>query len=256
MPQWLRMKSFRSIQSSWPWRLALGLLLSAASGRADSWNSESNVPDACNPWLIDSTPEDCWTPRLGVVSGFYIAGDIGYVTMKPAAGNRVGVGPGAGGQIRLGMEMMDAWLIELGIGSYGQKDRRPFTEDVVQCQEVENVTVYCDNDVQKAKSGVDVTFGAAAIGYQVRLRPSSGLSIASGLLLGFTFPISAVERSVSCDGCQGVPLDLRTAGFSVAPMLRVTFGPWGGYALAVRSTWYFTGDLQQMSVFGFEYGLP
>jgi hypothetical protein len=58
--------------------------------------------EPCNPDLIGSDVSDCDTPRLGTVSGFYLAFDLGIVTPKATTVRRIDIGPGPAVQVRLG----------------------------------------------------------------------------------------------------------------------------------------------------------
>jgi hypothetical protein len=51
-------------------------------------------------------------------------------------------------------------------------------------------------------------------------------------------------------------LEIDAHGYYLAPFIRLTLGASGERALIVRSQWFLTGDLQQMTYIGFEFGRP
>lgn len=102
-----------------------------------------------------------------------------------------------------------------------------------------------------------MTFWTWDIGYQYRFRPSAGTSLSPGFTVGYLSTFEGLNRSVgACSNCTKVRLDAEPDGVYLSPFLRATFGYLGMTALILRSDWFVTGDLQQVSTLGVEYGLP
>ena len=96
----------------------------------------------------------CRTPRPGFVSGGYMALDFGLVSFDSSAAERAGVGVGPIFQVRFGAEFWDQFLAGVSLGTYSLHDKRPFSETVINCQEVSNVC----GDPSPAKSSVATGF--------------------------------------------------------------------------------------------------
>lgn len=200
--------------------------------------------------------ESCSTPREGFLSGVYGALDLGIMALDAEAEARVGAGPGVSLQLRFGIEFWDHVLAALAFGSLWPNDRRPFSELVVDCTEINGVNVGCSDDPHEQSSSVSATFLGFEIGVQRRFRPAQSVSLTPGLLLGGSTDLGGLTRAVDCDGCREVRLDADVAGWYLGPFFRVTFGKMGAVAAILRAQWFLTGDLMHVSTLGIEAGLP
>lgn len=198
----------------------------------------------------------CRTPRNGSLSGGYLALDAGIVTPSSQMGDRVGIGLGGALQVRVGFELWDTVLLGLGIGGIFPHDRRPFSQAVVDCDTVGGQVVSCDDEPHSAESTVSASLFTMETGVQRRFRPWDSTSWTPGLTLGYGASLYGLHRRVSCDGCPSFGLDAKVSGAYVAPFFRVTFGELGMWAAVLRSNWFLTGELQQMSTLGVEFGFP
>jgi len=202
-------------------------------------------------------PEECRTPRMGTLSGVFIALDFGLVTMKERARARAQVGAGPIAEVRIGMAFWDQLIFGLEFGGYSLHDRDPFFQNVVTCRTVEGVVTSCDDASHPARSRVSGTFLSFDSGYQKRFRPSETTSLSIGAWGGYLAMIARLSRGIGgCVNCGDLSVDAAPSGFYLAPFLRMTVGREGRFALALRSRWFVTGDLAQMSTLGLEYGLP
>jgi hypothetical protein len=193
----------------------------------------------------------------GTVSGGYVAFEGGYATIDADAGDRVGAGPGFGGRIRAGVEFFEQLTVAIGIGGFLLNDRQPFTERLIQCSSVEGVVVSCGDEANDYSSSVGAQMFLVETGYHHRFRPWYDISLSPGAMLGYQLAFSDLERSIdSCSECREVRLNATVDGLYLGPLFRVTFGPMGIFALTLRSDWYLTGNMQQMTTLGFEMGQP
>lgn len=206
----------------------------------------------CDLYAPLTNIERCDTPRDGVLSGFYLGFDVGAVELNGRAEERIGVSLGPLFQLRLGFGFWDRVLLTATFGGLYPSDERSTTEEVVDCY-----SDVCDEAHAYSKdSSVGTEFLGLELGGQHRFRPTQGLSIAPGALLGVLEPTRELERGVECDGCSSVKLDADVGGFYVVPYVRFTFGRIGAYAAILRSQWFLSGDLLHATTLGFEYGLP
>ena len=230
----------------------------AREGPEPGSSAPKSEEERCSLWLtmVGHDYSECSTPRYGTLSGFYIGFDGGIVSMKADAEEREGLALGGSAQVRLGAAFWDQWVVGLGFGGYFPKDEKPFSELVVDCLSVDGTVVSCDDQARRQESGVTGTFFAFETGYQYRFRPWRTTSWSPGAFVGYLAPLGTLERRVDCQGCDGVPLDVTMAGAYVGPFFRVTFGNVGEWAAILRSQWFVSGDLQQISQVGIEWGIP
>jgi hypothetical protein len=193
----------------------------------------------------------CITPRDGTVSGGYIGLDIGLITLKDSAKQRVQAGSGPAAQFRLGIEFWDVLLAGIGIGFGRPNDHASYTEQVVDCE-----YSICDSTPHAQGSVVKAPFFNLEVGAQHRFRPFANGSLSTGIALGQSFGLGGMVREVNCSGCASHDLDGSSSGTYLAPFFRITFGRLGIGGVIVRSMWYVTGDLQQITTVGGELGLP
>jgi len=233
----------------------------SSNGRtpASTPEAESDEPpeDTCDLSQPIGTPLiGCRTPRKGVVSGFYLGVDAGYVWPKSSTEARVGVGPGFTMRGRIGIGFWDHVIADIGVGFLQLNDRRPTSEQVVDCMTVNGVVTSCDSSPHSADSHVTTGYLTAELGVQQRFRPWATSSFAPGLAVGYQAALGALSRGVSCDGCSSTKLDATVSGTYLAPYLRTTFGRLGSVAVIVRWSFYLGGDLGSIGWLGAEYGLP
>lgn len=201
-------------------------------------------------------PEACSTLREGTLSGGYLGIDAGYATLAADAARRVGAGPGAGFHLRLGFAFWDHAVVGIGLSGLLLEDEQPFSQQVVDCTTVDNTVVSCSDQPHAQSSSLGATLFTTELGVQHRFRPSRATSIVPGLMAGYQMPFSDLERSVACEGCRSVPLAATARGIYLCPFFRVTFGKGGELAAVIRSSWYLTGDLNQVTTLGGEVGMP
>lgn len=210
----------------------------------------------CSIWH-DDLPDDCWTPRKGVLSGGFVGFDVGYAEPHAQARERASIGKGALIDVRLGLEFWDQLLVTLSFGSFHFKDKAPTSELVITCEEYQGVTLSCDDEPYAQKSVVRGGHVSYEAGYQYRIRPHKKFSIAPAALVGYLALFRGIVREVVCEGCpDGQDLDLALDGAYLAGLLRITFGRVGFVSFMVRSQWSLTGDLRQVTSFGFEAFAP
>lgn len=206
----------------------------------------------CDVMPIWGDRTGCRTPRPGVVSGGYVALDVGWAAFAPAAAERAGVGMGPAFHVRFGVEFFDQVLAGVGIGSYGLHDKRPFSQLVVSCQMLTN---QCSQP-SSAETSIATGFVTAEVGYQTRFRPALAISLTPGATLGYLQSFVSLSRSIDCVDCKREVLDLVESGAYVAPFFRVTFDQLGWVAVILRSEWFFTSDIKHMTFLGGEVLLP
>ncbi len=167
--------------------------------------------------------------------------------------DREGIGPGPALQFGGGVEFWDQLIVGLDIGVYGASDDKPFSEAVIECDQFN----MCGAPKSAESSITGSGFLALETGYQRRLRPWDTSSFSLGLVGGYFLPFASHQRKVgNCDDCTVVAVDTCAAGAYLAPFLRVTFGDVGNWAMIVRSRWFVSGDLAQMTLLGVEGGVP
>jgi hypothetical protein len=198
----------------------------------------------------------CRTPRDGILSGGYMALDLGYGRLERSAARRIGAGPGAGVHLRFAVEFWDHLVVGIGIAGLLLDDRQPISEMVVDCTTVNNTVISCDDDPHSQSSIVAATLFPVEIAAQQRFRPWSSSSFTPGAALGCQWALSDLKRGVQCKGCREIDLDATAAGAYVTPFLRTTFGELGELAVIVRWSLYLTGDVAHVATLGIEYGLP
>lgn len=227
------------------------------SGGNEFEHAEPEPVDPCDLWdpAVQSF-STCSTPRQGVLSGGYFGLDVGYATIAADAADADGIGPGAGVHFRLGFEFWDHLFVASGIGGLLLSDRAPIYEMVVDCTSVNGQVVGCGDQAHEQGSNVSATLLLAEVGLQHRFRPALTLSWLPGIAVGYQRALSDLSRSVDCKGCTSIDLDASASGVYLGPFFRVTFGNLGAIALIVRSQWYLTSDVIQMSSLGIECGLP
>ena len=218
----------------------------------------SDSPASCDlPLFSDKMPKTCRTPRAGTLSGGFLALDLGFFQPSQRAAEQAGLGPGIAGSFRLGFELWDALVLAAGISGVSPADRRPTSETVVDCHSIQGALETCETNAHSQSS--EISGGEAAIfeaGLQHRFRPWRALSISPGAMLGYTAAFRSLKRGVDCSGCASTDLHLSVSGGYVAPFLRVTFGQLGMYAAVVRSAWFFSGEMRQMTTLGIEALAP
>jgi hypothetical protein len=196
------------------------------------------------------------TARDGTISGIYGGLDLGLMTLDDDAKRRVQAGAGPALHLRLGLAFWDVLLTGIGVGFGKPNDHAPFSEQVVTCQTVNGTVISCDDTPESRESGVTAPFFNVEAGAQHRFRPWVSTSLSLGLVLGQSFGIGTMFRAVECDGCRTVHLDGSATGTYLAPFVRITIGRGGYGAVVLRSAWFLTGDLQQLTMIGGEFGLP
>lgn len=227
------------------------------SGGSEFADVEPEAPDPCDIWGPEAgSTANCNTPRLGVLSGFYFGLDAGYATIAADAADKDGIGPGFGIYLRLGFEFWDHLVAVAGFGGFVLNDRAPITEMVVDCTSVDGEVISCSDEADEQRSNVTATVLLAEVGVQHRFRPTLSLSCLPGITLGYQGAISDLKRSVDCQGCETFDLDASANGVYLGPFFRLTFGNLGMLGLTVRSQWYLSSDVAQVSTLGVEYGLP
>jgi hypothetical protein len=234
----------------------------ARNARWDHAAAAAETPDGENPIDCDShfmraaDVQRCRTPREGTLSGGYVAVDLGFVTPKTATADRVGIGGGFAGNLRVGFEFWDQLVIGGGFGFFNFDDQRPTSQSVVTCYSTKGVQTGCDSSPHEEQSSVTAWAGIVEAGYQRRFRPSRGISLTPGLLMGVQLSPSMSRGVSNCSDCSSRDLNASASGVFLSPFFRVTFGRNGAFGLAVRSEWFVVGDILQTTVFGVEYGLP
>jgi hypothetical protein len=220
-------------------------------------NGGAQSRDPCNvPLLSAEMPANCPTPRNGTLSGGYVGLDIGMLQPARSTADRVGISLGLAEGVRFGLEFWDTLLIGIGAFATQPGDDRPTSEAVVDCTtDVVGIST-CDTEPHSVGSGIVGGGFTVETGIQRRFRPSLGVSLSPGAMLGYVAEIGALKRGVDCDGCNAVELDASVSGGYVAPFFRVTFSQLGTYAAVVRSAWFFSGDMQHMTTLGFELFAP
>ncbi len=233
-----------------------------AARNARSGDITAETPDEQRPLDCDGRfqrAEDvrrCRTPREGTPSGGYLAVDLGFVTPRSATADRVGIGSGFAANIRIGVEFWDQLVLGIGLGFFNFSDERPTSQSVVNCIYENGVKTVCDTSPHEEKSDVTAWAGILEAGYQRRFRPSRGVSLTPGLLMGLQLSTRMSRGISNCRDCSSSDVDASASGAFLSPFFRVTFGREGTVALVLRSEWFVVGDLLQTTVFGLEYGLP
>lgn len=226
-----------------------GLVLALASigftARADAQQSEEVT-----------LSEFTGTQRDGILSGGYIAVDLGILAPRQGARERAGIGLGPGFHLRAGVEFWDHLVIGVGIALYQPTDNKPTSELVVTCSTFEGREFDC-GEPRSESSGIWGSFAFVESGYQHRFRPWVSSSLTPGALMGLAAEVQAPHRGVACEGCaDAVALPISTSSVYVAPFLRVTIGERGIYAVIARSQLFVTSDLAHFTTLGAEFGLP
>lgn len=199
----------------------------------------------------------CNTPRDGTPSGAYLTFDLGAMSPKGAAADRVGIGTGPAAQVRLGFEFWDQLVVGIGGAFLDFTDRRPTTQSVIVCTKINGADAGCDQEPSLAKSDVRAGAGSLEVGYQKRFRPSHTKSVSVGVMAGYLETFGNLTRSITfCDDCTKTTLNADASGAYASPFIRVTFGHMGEVALVLRSQWFVTGDLLQFTTLGVEIGAP
>jgi hypothetical protein len=211
----------------------------------------------CDPWVQASSSRSCDTPRSGIVSGWYAAVDLGQMSIQDRAQQSSSLGGGFAFQARVGLAFFDYVVIGVALGAYYPHDSRPAVKRVFACSELNGQIIGCFSDRMSLKSdSVTGTFmtGEAGLQYRLRLRM---WSLSAGSVAGYLYTMGGLDRTFDkCRDCAAIPVDLTARGVYVAPFLRATFGSFGVWGLIIRSQWFVTGDLQQMTYLGVEFGLP
>jgi hypothetical protein len=160
------------------------------------------------------------------------------------------------GQMRLGVALWDRVAIALAFSSLLLKDEAGYTTWGIECLEVEGVVISCDDEPVEVGSTLDALMGGLELGYQHRFRPWAPVSIVPGVMAGYMHSFGGLERSIACDGCGSVRLDVELDGAYLAPFVRITFGRTGSFALTLRPQYFLSGELRHSSYVGLELGLP
>ena len=188
-----------------------------------------------------------------MLSGAFVALDLGVLGLRESARARAGAGPGIAGQLRVGAELWDSLSLALGVVLLQPNDRHPISVPVVDCTSVGGSTVGCGDTVSNQQSVIQGGSLAFEAGYQLRLYVAERVSLLPTLLVGYQQNVSTLARGVNCDGCPDAKkLDLATSGLYLGPALRVALGDSGWWALGLRSQWFLGGDLTQLSLLSIE----
>jgi hypothetical protein len=145
-------------------------------------------------------------------------------------------------------------MAALGCSNLG--DKRPYSEPVVDCTTVDGTIVDCGTSPHSEDSTVGAALFTMEGGLQHRFRPWRSTSSSPGMMLGYSTTVKGLNRSVDCDGCKSMRLDLVTAGTYLAPFFRVTFGQTGNMARVLRSSWFLRGDIVHVTTLGIEIFAP
>jgi hypothetical protein len=189
------------------------------------------------------------------LTGGFIGLDAGLLALQQSARRREGLGLGFAGNLRGGFTFWGALNVNLGVGVLIPSDERPFSEMVVSCSSVGGALVDCEDDPHSLDSTVGGGVLNVEAGYEVRISPWLYPDFVPQLYAGYQANIATLERSVSCSGCSdGDQLDVATSGLYVAPALRITLDSERLWAIGVRSQWFVTGDVKQMTLLGVEFG--
>ncbi len=185
-------------------------------------------------------------------SGYFFGIEVGVGSLRSGVAAEAGVGPGLVLGLSAAVELWDHLLIGAGGFFFGPSDQRQFSTQVTGCEA--NGGPCSDYSTTSSVSGGLLRF---EVGYQHRFRPFRAASIVPGAWLGYAQSVEDLHRGiVNCVDCPGESLSIRTSGAYVAPFVRVTFGRTGRFALSLRSQWFATGDILQMTLLGAEIGLP
>jgi hypothetical protein len=219
---------------------------------APLWQLDRCHPD--NP--LASSHSECRTPRDGTLASFWIGLDFGVAALHDDVEARIQGGPGASGQVRLGVALWDQLAIGLAFSGLVLKDEAGYTTLAFECAEVDGAIIDCDDEPVEVGSTLDAVTGALEVGYQYRFRPWAAVSIVPGVMAGYLHAFGGLERSIACDGCGRVRLDVDLDGAYLAPFVRVTFGRTGPFALVFRPQYFLSGALRHATYVGFELGMP
>jgi TPR repeat protein len=211
---------------------------------------------SCRLFAPDPWPDDCWTPRPGIVSGGFFGIDVGYLVLDEAAAQRISAGNGVAVNGRLGIAMWDQLLVTLSFGGLHPADQAPISELVVTCTEANGVRLEC-GDPHELDSVLKGGYASYELGYQYRFRPLKRWSIAPAALVGYMTMFNGLRREVECEGCPGgKPLPISLDGAFLTGLLRMTFGQAGLWSVMTRTQWFLTGDTRHITSFGVEFLAP
>lgn len=218
----------------------------------DAWGANECHPD--NP--LASSLKHCRTYRDGTLGSLWLGVDFGFAALSDDTEKRIKAGPGIAVQVRLGAALWDQLVIGLAFSSMTLRDKAGYTIWVTECTTVGRAVISCEDEPEEVGSELDANLGAMELGYQYRFRPWAPISIVPGMLVGYTFALRGLERTIGCDDCGRVPLDVDLNGAYLAPFLRVTFGRTGPVALTVRPQYFLNGALHHITYAGLELGMP
>lgn len=212
------------------------------------------VPAPAQPGPAAATGDG--TPRTGVLSSYFLGIDAGFLSFDPSARETVVGEFGGYFGLRLGVALWDQWAISMGFGGMFLKDTNPFKETVTDCTYLNGNLVSCEGQSEQ-ESTIRADGLSFESGYQRRFRPWPSSSLLPGLMVGYAFSVGGIKRGVDCEGCQSFTVaDLTADGVYVAPSFRITIGESGFIGLSIRSQWFLTGDLRQLTTMGIDLGWP
>jgi hypothetical protein len=191
-----------------------------------------------------------------ILSSFALGFYLGPSRLKGPAAQRAVAGPGEATLFTLALSLWDELALGLTAGRVVPRDRKPFSEVVVECTTYYGFTEGC-GDPHSAESDIVATTLSVETGYQRRFRPWRPVALLPAVLVGYTWNPGGLSREiVACDDCKKVPIGgVSARGAYVAPTFKVTFLS-GFLALGVRSEIFLTGDVAHRTMLGLELGAP
>ncbi|MFT3923269.1 MAG: hypothetical protein QM778_12115 [Myxococcales bacterium] len=222
------------------------LLLAPSAVRAEATTAEGTP--ACAAGQV------CAGEKTPVVTGFFLGIDAGYTWVDTGPARRVSIGRGVPFVGRISLEFWDQAVIGLSVGAQLFKDLAPTSEQVVDCQRVNGVVVDCDDEPHAQQSGVHGPLMMFEGGWQPQIRLSRATLLAPGPVFGYLHTFGGIRREVACDGCpKGDRLDFDASGPYLGGSLQFSLVRSMGFAVALRSLWFFASDLHQMTTLGFGF---
>jgi hypothetical protein len=194
-------------------------------------------------------------PRTGTVGAYHLGIAIGFVDFEQSAEQRGGIGGGSVAQITAGIALWDQLPIQVGFGSMAPSDHDPIFEKGPFCG-IDADGVESCSEPRLERSTVSGGYLNWETGYQRRFRLSSAVALVPAGLLGYVWSSGRLSRTVGCEGCRSFSVDVDASGAYFAPSLRFVLGDPGAFGLSVRTNWFLTGDVQQMTLVGLEFLAP
>jgi hypothetical protein len=194
-------------------------------------------------------------PRTGTIGAYHFGIAMGFADFERSAEQRGGIGGGSVLQITAGIALWDQLPIHFGFGPLAPSDHAPIFEKGTFCTTDADGVESC-SEPSVGRSTVSGGYLNVETGYQRRFRLSPAVALVPAGLFGYLWNSERLSRSVRCEGCRSFSIDVDASGAYVSPSLRFVLGdPWA-FGVSVRTNWFLTGDLQQMTLVGLEFLAP